>query len=396
MRRITRYPIAKRRLEIDFRFKLLALPSLLQQYNATYTRNTAKTVFDQYGVRTTLANNQFGTTWDSVAGRYAFECEPAATNLATNSEGAAATWSLTNVTDASTPISGFAASLQFGDNSAVSAAYKVLTLTTNTIYTVSVFVQMDDGNAPVVGTSTSTGDFAVVIDGNLASASALVFRLGISNIYRVSTFRTASVGGASRNCGIVKYTTQSARSFRVTGIQVETAGRATSYIQTAGSAVVRNADVLFFAPSAIPGFTATAYTLFSDVRADSAPAGFRGIMGVNDGTTANRATIYFGASGTAIPTYLVQSSSITQATGTRADALTNRVKIGSRINTNNFCIVANGSAPNSDNTGATPMTLNRLDIGSRTGSNEWLNGFIYRSVLYPQALTDGQLQGLTT
>lgn len=149
-------------------------------------------------------------------------------NLTTNSEGAAATWYVTNVVDASTPIAGFSASLQFGDNAVARLAYKAVTLAAGTLYTTSIYVQMDDGNAPVVGVNGTSGDFAVFSD-NVINTEAVSVRQIAGSLYRVSAARTATVGGVFRNCGVVKYSTHSARTFRVIGIQVEEGSAVTTY-----------------------------------------------------------------------------------------------------------------------------------------------------------------------
>lgn len=225
----------------DFMAKMTALPAILTALNATYTRNSVKNV-PQNGALVALAANQFGTSYDDVTGVYGFVPEPAATNLAKNSDGAASTYTVSNVADG-TAVTGFTNGLAFGNNSVTRYAYKSLTLADSTAHTISVFLQMDDGGAPVVGTSNSTGDMGLVLDGVLVTTAALVRHIG-AGVYRISTgWNTGSVPGSAGN-GVIKYTGQSARTFRVTGIQVETGIRATSYITTTGSTASRAADVL--------------------------------------------------------------------------------------------------------------------------------------------------------
>jgi len=149
-------------------------------------------------------------------------------NLTTNSEGAAATWSpALNVTDAGTSITGFGASLAFGDNSVPRLAYKAVATVDATRYTLSVFVQMDDGLAPVVGINDTSGDFSLVIEGDVAKLNATVQHIA-GSLYRVSVGKVA-VAPINANNGILKNTTQSARTFRVAGIQLEEGTTATTY-----------------------------------------------------------------------------------------------------------------------------------------------------------------------
>ncbi len=149
-------------------------------------------------------------------------------NLVTYSEGAIAQYNTaTNVTDAATSISGYAASVQFGDNSVLRVLYKSYTPKVGATYTLAVIAQMDDNTAPVAG-STVTGDFSLVLAGGVITTTT-VTPLG-SNIYRV----TASVAATTTTVtfGVAKYTGQSSKGFRITGIQVNEGSVAQSYIRT--------------------------------------------------------------------------------------------------------------------------------------------------------------------
>jgi len=228
--------------DFDFRNNgapLTALPAILTALNATYTRNSVKNVV-QSGALVALTANQFGTSYDPAASEYGYVPEPAATNLCTNSDGAASTYTCSNTADG-TAVPGFTNGIAFGDNSVQRSATKAISVTSGTVYSISFFVLMGDGNAPVVGTTNSTGDFSIAL--NAVIATTKLERLIGSNIYRVSASITASAT-ASHAAGCIKYTGQSARTFHITGIQVETGLRATSYIATTGSTASRSADVL--------------------------------------------------------------------------------------------------------------------------------------------------------
>ena len=154
-------------------------------------------------------------------------------NLVTYSEGAIAQYNTaTNVTDAATSISGYAASVRFGDNSVLRVLYKSYTPKVGATYTLAVIAQMDDNTAPVAG-STVTGDFSLVLAGGVVTTTT-VTPLG-SNIYRV----TASVAATTTTAtfGVAKYTGQSSKGFRITGIQVNEGSVAQSYIRTLDKAI---------------------------------------------------------------------------------------------------------------------------------------------------------------
>lgn len=148
-------------------------------------------------------------------------------NLTTYSEGSLSSWGSSNVTDAGSSIAGFAASLQFGDNSLQRYAYKAVSMIKGTTYTVSMYVEMDDGLAPVPGTNTSSGDFAINGAGGATGGTITVEHIS-GAVYRVKKYNVAT-STASTNCGPVKYATQTSRTFRVTGIQIEVGSTATSY-----------------------------------------------------------------------------------------------------------------------------------------------------------------------
>lgn len=141
------------------------------------------------------------------------------TNLLTFSDSAVANYvSISPTVVNTTPISGFTNSVRFPDNTSTIVAYKSYTVTINTPYTISAYVQMDDGAAPVLSFSSLTGDLTLVVDNNPAPLNLTTTSVG-GGVYRISaTYTTATFTGV--NVGVVKYNTQSARGFKVTGLQL--------------------------------------------------------------------------------------------------------------------------------------------------------------------------------
>ena len=156
-------------------------------------------------------------------------------NLVTYSEGAIAQYhTAVNVTDAATSITGYAASVQFGDNSVLRALYKSYVPKSGSTYTISVIVQMDDNSPPVVGLSNSSGDFCLVSSARVTTGTPVVTSLG-GNVYRVSSsFVTPDT---LSDWGVIKYTTQSSKGFRITAIQVNEGSVAQNYIRTLDKAI---------------------------------------------------------------------------------------------------------------------------------------------------------------
>ena len=154
---------------------------------------------------------------------------------ATYSEGVVSTlYSSVGVTNAGTTITGYANSIQFGDNTVNRLAYKLYTYKIGATYTISVIVQMDDNNAPVVGLNNSSGDFCLVCSSRVTTSTPVVTSLG-GNVYRVSSSLVTT--NTLPSWGVVKYTTQSSKGFRITAIQVNEGSVAQNYIRTLDKAI---------------------------------------------------------------------------------------------------------------------------------------------------------------
>ena len=140
-------------------------------------------------------------------------------NLLTMSEGNVTTYTVRgNVSNAPISIVGFDNSIEFGDNSVTRYAYKNnYTPTIGVTYNLSFFIEMEDGGVPVVSESPTTGDLALIASGSPALQNLNTIHI-TDNIYRVSGYRTITSVNAFFGCA--KYNTQSARKFKISGIQL--------------------------------------------------------------------------------------------------------------------------------------------------------------------------------
>ena len=375
-------------LSVSFKTKMLSLPSVLKA--ATYGRNSSKTVHQDGGV-VILGLGQFGTTWDDVNGTYGFETEPIATNLALNSDGAASTYTTSNVTDAGAPIAGFVNSLTIGNNSVQRSATKPIAVTSGTVYMISFYVQMDDGNAPVIGTTNTTGDFSLTLNGAIATTTPLVKKVGASgSLYRISAARTASAT-ATHEAGLTKYTGQSTRTGKITGVQVETGNRMTSYIATTGSTASRAADPLVAGTAAIRNFKLSSYSIFVSCRRDNLIVQNAYALSFTSGTTANRVGMSINTSN--VEGWFVDSAGASQVSITGSNPGITTRKRAVSVSLNNFLSSANGSSGTSDNTVNMPVAMSALGIGNQNGVP--FNGIIHEVEFYPYELTQTQLNART-
>lgn len=131
-----------------------------------------------------------------------------------------------------TTLTGYAGALAFGyDGTIGTFAYKApFTAAIGQVYTMSVVVAMTDGLAPVFGSATESSVlnvFALAMAGDAQSPTTYtVTDLG-GGFYRVSGARTATT--ASANFGVVKYPTNSSRTFKVTAYHLDLGATATRY-----------------------------------------------------------------------------------------------------------------------------------------------------------------------
>ena len=119
----------------------------------------------------------------------------------------------------------------FVDNSTTRYAYYNNAVVSGTLYTLSVFMIMDDNSVPVPAT-----DFLIVLGGVSIASGYSVEDYG-NNVYRVSVY---GISGASNTAnGILKVASNSTKGFRISGFQVEQGLVATPYIKTTGASTAQ-------------------------------------------------------------------------------------------------------------------------------------------------------------
>ncbi len=179
----------------------------------------------------------------------------------------------------------------------------------------------------------------------------------------------------------------------VWGMQFEAGTYSTSTIPTSGGAVTRVKDEVANGGNEYI-FNDSEGTLFLDLENFS---GNTRELTLGDGTSNNRITIiFYGAS--AIIRFYVANSGVAQADSVFSISFNfdQRNKIAFRYKQNDFKAYINGTQVFSDPSGNTPVGLSRFDFANSNATTNFIEGEIYQTKIYNEALSDSELATLTT
>lgn len=137
-----------------------------------------------------------------------------------------------------------------GDNTLQRVLYKSFIPVPNETYCLSMYVRMDDLSVPVVGTTSSSGDFSLISWSSISSNNVTVTHVG-DNVYRVSASR--SENSSDSNWGILKYVTQSSKSFKATGFMLNLGTTPLDYVPFNHSGIEYPEATLVNAPTIYEG-----------------------------------------------------------------------------------------------------------------------------------------------
>jgi len=240
----------------------------------------------------------------------------------------------------------------------------------------------------VVTSQPATGMWRVSLSCTLAAAPTIAFFVPLD------ATPTVVVGDYGRD----QYVGDGTTNWVLDAAQFEAGAFATSYIPTTSATVTRAADSATMTGTNFSSwFNASAGTFVADVRSAGITDAQRGIVAASDGTTSNRAAIYFGAGSTD----LVGRISI-GGTGYFPATMTGAAGAGAR----RFAITyssgrgqiaaggAVGSAPSSPS--GTLSAATQLDIGQVPGGGTQACVPIARIRFYSTPFTDAQLIAATT
>jgi len=359
-----------------------------------FERASGATRVNKNGLIEVVSNNKPRIDFkDSADGSLLLE--PSRTNYILKSDDVLSTYQSQNgdVSDASESINGFNNSIQIEYSTIGSLVYKRdFDPVIGTTYTISCFVQMNDNSTPIHSADSNSGDFCLINNNSFASASDIkTERLGSTNIYRVSSTRTAT--DTNNRFGIVKYPTQSSKGFKVTGMQLEAGSYATSYIPTQGSIGTRVAESCTQTPpSGIIGQTEGTIFVETSKWVESNNGRF---FSISDGTTSNYIVIIQNTTFSNYAVYIVLGG-VTQAIYTSTVTIADNSKIAVGYKANDVVIYVNGVQVHTD-TSVTIPACNKVYVSSRengTATFQSANG-VRQALLYNTRLSNAQLQALT-
>lgn len=125
-----------------------------------------------------------------------------------------------NISNAATPLPGFAASVEFIDNSLDRTAAKTVTTTAGTRYIIEVFIQMNDSSVPVFGGIAAGVDVRLNLEGTVVSTTTNVSLQLISGALYKASLSYVATGVVGTLLRVAKSTLNSAKGFRIAGLSI--------------------------------------------------------------------------------------------------------------------------------------------------------------------------------
>ena len=252
---------------------------------------------------------------------------------------------------------------------------------------------MDDGLAPIVSTVTNAGDLCFVLNGSIVASTATIENCG-SGVYRISATQTSGTTSLSNN-GFIKFNSQSARGFKITGLQIEAGSYPTSYIPTAGSTVTRVADIAYSSTDASL-FNSLEGTLFLQAEA-LINGGSNRYLTISNGTVSTYVRISY-ATATGYITAQLYNGGVVQASYDYLTTQNQNNKIAVKYGTNIFQFWVNGTKVYEKTSSVTPPSSGTFNVlkFSRGDGIDWMYAKIQGLLYFPTALSDAELIDLTT
>jgi hypothetical protein len=174
--------------------------------------------------------------------------------------------------------------------------------------------------------------------------------------------------------------------------QLEVGGTVTSFIPTAGAAVLRNADLATMTGTNFTGwFNTTNGSIYTET---TGVPGAGSIYSIDDGTTGKR---ILGAYVTAIQSQFRVVDTTDQASMLQDNSIPSggTCKLVGTYKANSFAMATNGVATSTDNTGTVPSGLTQMRLGRNVANATFLNGVFAKFMYWPQRITDNEVRAFS-
>ena len=342
--------------------------------------------------------------------------EPQSTNLILNSENLSdSSWQKSNstiVSNSTISPSGYLNSDLLQENSSNSTHYcrEILTVTSGVEYTLSFFAKKKDYDyiqysRTVDGSSYANFNIANGTLGNNSGGDILNHQIEdygngwyrcIANITTSST--STGLGITLLQSDVTSryesYLGDGTSGTYIWGIQLEQQSSATSYIPTEGATSTRLQDIANNSGNSTL-INSTEGVLYAEIAA-LADDGSTRVIQLSDGTNSNRIFIGYWTGSNNIRFALTSGGVIQTFQGSTSYDILNLNKIAFKFKENDFALWINGVEAVTDTSGITfPIgTLSQLDFDSNLSA--YFYGKAKAVAVFKEALTDAQLQSLTT
>jgi len=376
----------------------------------TVDRNSTKYVLGSGGTIISYATDQPAFEFNDDGSYKGLLVEPAATNIALQSEDFSTTWAtggdVTVTTNDTTAPDGTATADKLEITATGGDIVQVIT-TSATTYTFSVWLK--EGN-------TTYTDISIIDSGTVNNRIRITWATGAVSVvggspiatkinelssgwFRISvtyTFPAGSAGDVITIYPAGESLGSSGDYVYAWGAQFETSPIATSYIPTTTASVTRNKDdITLGSASSLIGQTEG--TLYVEVDWKTASGTDQYLLNVNNGTSSNRMLIYNTGAGDLAMLAVANGVTLVNQ-GVSSSAYSGIQKIAFAYADSDFELYRNGSSIDSVSSGslAALATLTQIDLGQRVNEIQQANMHIRAAALFTRRLTDAEAQALTT
>jgi len=331
--------------------------------------------------------------------------EPQRTNLIAYSEdfGGYTNSNSTDTPNDTTSPEGVSNGTSFKEQ-ATTGQHKLVTTSTfdgSSTYTFSIFAKYNGRDLFIDTQNSNEWEGRAWFDLSLGTANSVLGSASIEDYgdgwYRCIVTADSSLSGSNNvelltSDGSTNSTTgDTTKGVYIYGAQLEQGSYATSYIPTNGQTETRLKDVCIGGGDEST-FNDSEGVLYAEIKFNESTYNH---LSINDGT-ANNNVVIWSHSGNVVRTNVTSGGSYTLNFTTSVNSTDSFNKIAIKYKQNDFKVYINGVSVHTDTSGNTPTGLNQISFDNGSGGTTIFEGNVKALAYFPEALTDSELQELTT